>query len=466
MKVLLITPKFSKTNVRWMPLGLCYLASSLIANGHEVKIFDRFAQEKKLGEQMMNEQMMNEIIEFTPDYIGINAVSPYIHDTVEIVHRIKESFDGKIVLGGHHPTAMPELTLKRMPEVDAIIKGEGERALVMYVESKDYDSIPGLCWYDGESYRQNDVDVIPDLDELQMPSYDLLDMDFYLKKNAKTIDEFYLSVATIMISRGCYNRCIYCTETLTYSKGVRYHSTEYIVKNIEYLMNNYSVEALTFIDSDFLADRNRIEEVCHMMIQDGISDRLKFCIQTRVTHLDASIIKLLRKAGCIKIELGIETINENQLKDIRKNITMKQSEEAIKLCNENGIKVQVNLIRGMENEKVDSLYRTMNWIREMKVDNISWGLLMILPGSKLYEDKGKQFFEKNDWTEANIDNYYKTDHLSNTSVDEYSKFSNGKYKWYKKFRHHQNFIRNNTLTNCWKYYFERTFEKINSTISA
>ncbi len=462
MKVLLLTQKFSKVDMRWMPLGICYLAGYLREHGHSVVIFDRFAGDRQFGTEWMEKEMQRVIAEFQPDYIGMNAVSPYIFDVVETVKSIRRKYSGKIVLGGHHPTAMPRLTLERIPEVDAVFCGEGERGLCMFVEGRDYQEIPGLAWMEDGIFYQNPTDQIVNLDELPMPATDLLDLDFYTFRNAWVIREFYLSVGTMMISRGCKNRCSFCTETLTYSKGVRYHSPEYALNWMGTLLDQAHIDGITFLDSDFLADRGIIESICKGIIARGYHKRMVFCIQTRANHLDREIVDLLYAAGCRKMELGVETIKQGSLKSIAKNISIETMEEAIRICHEKGIRIQANLIRGMEDETLDDLMATIQWMKSMPLDNFSWGLLMLLPGSRLYREKGKRFFEESAWSEENVRAYYRMDHLSKTEQREIDSIFMPALHRYRKLSHHRNFLRNNALPRAAQYYWERVRQRLSA----
>lgn len=459
MKVMLVTSKYNKVNVRWMPLGLCYLAASLRERGHKVEIVDRFAMCHGEDADRMDSVLLEKIQSMQPDWIGMNAVSPHIYDVVEVVRLVRTVYAGKIVLGGHHPTAMPRLTLERLPEIDAVICGEGEFSLCRLVEGESYQTIPGLAWMEKGEFHLNPSERIRDLDRLPVPAIDLLDLEFYIERNSRTIREFYLSVATMMISRGCKNRCSFCTETLTYYPGVFYHGTDYILDWMGTLLDTMPIDGITFLDSDFLADRARIEEICKGIIERGYHKRMIFCIQSRANHLDEEILRLLYAAGCRKIEIGIETIRKENLKTIAKNISLDQVEYAVQLCDKVGIRIQGNLIRGMEGERIEDLLETIQWCRRLPIDNLLWGLLMLLPGSRLYEEKGGRFFEETPWTEEQVTAYYLTDHLSKTTEEEMETIFEPALRSYRKFNHHRNFIRNNRLQDIWSYYSKQVKER-------
>jgi len=459
MKILLITSKFNKLNVRWMPLGACYLAASLRAHGHEVQIFDRFAMCHNDQADAMDSVLLSTVQSMQPDWIGMNVVSPYIFDGMKVIRMIRTVYSGKIVLGGHHPTAMPKLTLERMPEIDAVICGEGELSLCQLVEGKSYATIPGLAWMENGEFHQNPSERIRNLDELPLPAIDLLDLNFYSQRNSRTIREFNLSVGTMMASRGCRNRCSFCTENLTYYPGVYYHGCKYVLDWMGSFLDAVAIDGITFLDSDFLADREWAVEFCKGIIKRGYQKRMVFCIQSRANHLDVEILDLLYRAGCRKIELGIETIRKDTINSIAKNVTLEEVVKAIQLCEQAGIRVQGNLIRGMEGETIEDLLETVQWCQTLAIDNLTWGLLMLLPGSRMYWEKGGRFFEEHEWTEANIKEYYATDHLSKTTQEEIDALFQPALRKYRKVSHHRNFIRNNRLPHIWEYYHRKVKER-------
>ena len=119
MNILLITPLAGYTMTRWMPLGLSYIASMLKKNNHTVKLYDRFLRANILGgEEAANLEMKSEILSFKPDIIGFSTVPPLIYDTLECVRYIRDFYEGIVIAGGHHTTAMPQYTLKKIPGID------------------------------------------------------------------------------------------------------------------------------------------------------------------------------------------------------------------------------------------------------------------------------------------------------------------------------------------------------------
>jgi len=457
MKVLLVTLN-SNLKARWMPLNILFLASSLRENGHIVKIVNRIRLSKMYDSQNLDMYLENEVESFQPDFVGINTISELIYDAQNIIDVVKRVCDAKIVLGGHHATSLPKLTLKKIRGVDYIITHEAENSLLKLVEGDPLEGIPGLCYFN-EEFRQNAPDRIDDLDKLPFPAYDLLDMDYYLKITPSTIDGYLLKTISMITSRGCNYSCNFCSESLTYSNGVRYHSTAYIIRLINQLLDKYDFNGIIFYDNDFLSDRKRGTELLNEFINCGISERIKFSIQTRANHIDSEIVKLLKESGCVKIELGIETVSETLLGSINKGLTQSKYLEAIKICKDNMISVQANLIHGFESETLLDLDSTYRFIKNSKVDNWRWPKLFICPGTKLYDNFGNGFFENNEWAEDKIKAFYSKDHLSSIPIEEKNAFFCSVNR-NARFRRRLNILKLNPIQSSIRYFAKRIWRRI------
>ena len=420
MKILLITPLAKYTATRWMPLGLSYVASILKKNNHAVKLYDRFLRAHILGsEEVVNFEMKSEILSFKPDIIGFSTVSPLIYDTLECVQYIREFYDGIIIAGGHHATAMPEHTLKKIPGIDFIAAGEGEYTILSLADGKDPCSIPGLFTRntDNSSFR---LARIKNLDELPQPDYKIFDMNYYSKVNSYTIKGFYLRTASVLSSRGCMNNCKFCTESLTYGKGFRFHSSDYVIENIERLVVDYRIEGVYFNDNNFTSSHTHAEDICKKIISRNLHKKIKWAIQADTKTVNNEILQLLAQAGCVKIEFGMESIKDSDLKSMNKNTTVDLNEKALSLCRKNGIKAHSYFMTGFKGENISDLNNTLSWIKKLKPHTFSLNLLSIYPGTSLYESSGNNFFEKNTWTRNNIENYFEEDKFSKITKEERS----------------------------------------------
>jgi len=412
MKVLLISPLpvyRGRPKPLWMPLGLAFIASCLIREGHEVSIFDRHARFAETGcdRDKVNSAMLDHVRVFCPDLIGLKTISPLIYDTVEIVDLIRRSYSGTIVAGGHHATAFPELTLKKIPGLNGVVSGEGEMPMVALAGGKDPAGISGVWWRQGDAT----ITAVPseqnnDLDSLPFPAINLLDMNYYTTRNFKAFHERYLSSACLLTSRGCTQNCDFCTESLTYGSGVRFHSTEYVIEWIQKVLTDYRVDGIYFHDNHFLFDEDRAGDICERIIERGLHRKFKWAMQARVDSINASILRLLKRAGCVSIEIGVESPLQNRLDSVNKAARVDDNRRAISLCRREGLSVYAYMIIGFPGESISDLEATLNWVKEVKPTIFNWRDLTIYPGTRLYEQMGNQYFEENDWDRKSIDSFF------------------------------------------------------------
>ena len=451
MKVLLITPLSHKTNVRWTPVGLAYIASNLKKHGHEVLLFDRYLQNVVLKNQTkVNENMKLVIQNYKPDIIGFSTFSPIIHDTISTIRYVRGYYDDIIVAGGHHVTAMPKLTLERIPGLDYIIAGEGEMPLTDLANGKPVKTIPGIFTrFSNASLFENSQ--TSDLNKLPQPAYSIFDMNYYTKECFGSIRGFYLKTADIVSSRGCNNNCVFCSESMTFGKGVRRHSSDYVMETIENLITNYDINGLYFHDNDFLIYRDHAENICRELIKSGIHKKLKWAVQSGTNRIDNDILKLMAEAGCVKIEFGMESVSPDHLKGIRKNRSVEMSENVIKLCRDNNIKVHSYFMTGFENETIDDLNALIEWIRHHKPHTFQLGLVKIYPGTQLYETNGNSFFENNSWTEYNLNKYFRTDFFSDIPVETRISWNNEIYNPFRKKYAKKELIKTSSINTLLKF---------------
>ncbi len=438
----------------WVPLSLPYLAGLLKQAGHEVKIMDRFAAQYKLGgnQALIDKAMLQTITEFKPDLIGINAVSPLVYDLVETAGLIRQIYTGPLLAGGHHVTALPEATLQKIPELDAVITGEGEYSLLRFVEGAKAADIPGLWWRDNGQIRSNPAEPITDLDKLPFPDFSSLDLSYYLNRGLETIRHHYVSTISLLTSRGCVKKCEFCTESLTYGKGVRFHSPEYVVELLGKVYRDYGVEGIYFHDNDFLISRSRVEAICDLMIKRGLQRHLIWAIQARADHIEPEVVRRLKQAGCVLIEMGIESASQQTLDSMHKDSTVEINERAIKICQQEGMKIHAYMLTGVEGETISDLEQRLAWLKKMRVFSFSWSPLQVHPGTRLYQRLRPGVFENMPWSREIVQDYYNNQQLSEIPPAERQAWMERNYMPYIRRRRRLNLIRSNNVERLWDFF--------------
>jgi radical SAM superfamily enzyme YgiQ (UPF0313 family) len=365
MKVLLVNPSNDGMYPGSPPISLAILASYLRQFGHELKIVDMAS-----GQDYKN-------IEFDPDVVGITGTTPTILDAYECADYFG-SLGKRIIIGGPHASVMPN---EAVAHAHSVVIGEGE---IIFKEILDLFSKGDL---------QEILNGIPikDLDEIPMPAYDLLNMEYYLSTPmAKLITCLpeNARMGCLLTSRGCPYHCTFCHNSFKNIK-YRFNSAKRVVDEIEFLIKEYHIEALFFIEDNFFVNKERVQEVCNLIIERGIN--IPWGANARVDNLDEETLILAKKAGCIQVTFGWESGSQKMLDKYEKGTTIKQNEDSIKICNNVGIMANGTVMIGGPGETIEDMELTRKFMIE---NNISGGVGVCVttpfPGTKLWEDLIKE----------------------------------------------------------------------------
>lgn len=402
MKVCLIDPiLFSFQQVRgrslknnvgmsfYPPLGLAYIANYLRKNGIEVKIIDRkvLMTKHSLTEESVNEMTKRELKEFMPDIIGITIATPTLYDVKNNVLKLIEEVvpNALVVVGGSHVSALPEDTLRNNPRIDVACSGEGEMVMLGLVDGKPLNEIDGITFREnGNIYSNKKRKPHKNLDDFCFPARDLLDMSFYSKANPHVMHGLFMRSTTILTSRGCPYECTFCAGQVASGRLVRYQSPELVVEEVEKLVIDYNMEGLYFADDMFNADKSRAIKICEQLIQRGINKKICWNAQIRANSVDKELLKLMKSAGCIRVDVGFESGSQKTLDIINKRTTVAQNYEAARVLRELGIQAHANIVVGIPGEGIEDLEKTRKFVKEIKPTWIGFGEFVPLPGSILF----------------------------------------------------------------------------------
>jgi anaerobic magnesium-protoporphyrin IX monomethyl ester cyclase len=362
-------------------LGLLMLGAVLRKAGHRVRIVDASAQ--GLG----YEQTIEETDRFQPDIIALTAVTPSIIKTVKLASMMKEARPSvSIVIGGPHFTAVPEQTLLDCRVFDYGAVGEGEDTVVDLVEAlaggRKPFNVPGLAWREnGKVIFSQPRSPIKDLDALPFPAWDLLDGFPSLYRPA--LFKYKKLPSTHIISaRGCPNKCIFC-DTSVFSRQIRFHSPEYVLEMVGYLVKDFGIKEIIFEDDQFLINKKRVAQICEGLLK--TNHAISWCCSGRVTSVnDLPLLKLMKRSGCWQISYGIESGNQKILDFAKKGITIDQIERAIRLTRRAGILSKGYFIFGLPHETEQTMKNTIHFAKHLPLNDMSVFTLTPFPGSEMY----------------------------------------------------------------------------------
>jgi len=390
MKTILLRPFVDSSLGNSPPLSLMYISSYLKSKNLKVKLIDNCIDRKRITNFSLNDiwikKIINEIKAYSPDIIGITLFSNELKDIAALSKLLKKEIPYvNIVLGGPHPTTMPQETLEQIPHCDIVIRGEGE--LVMYNLIKTLSSDKDLKKVKGISFKRkndkihhcNDAEIINNLDEFPFPDRNSL-IHNYKKRNYGSILYGFPS-DTLITSRGCPFQCNFCFKVCN---KYRSRSPENVLKEIDWIMKNISPRSIQIMDDSFTIERERCMKILDLLIERNYPCRFK--IRSRVTGIDEELLKKMKKAKVETIVYGFESGSQKMLDSFNKKTTVEQNIRACKLTKKAGINCFGDMILFYPGEDKDTLKETEQFIKKAKPTGVKFYVLTPLPKTKIYND--------------------------------------------------------------------------------
>lgn len=372
----------------WIPTGLAHIASVLEKEGCTIRVLncEEYLIKNNYDRAAIDELIRSELREFMPDLVGLSILTPGMIEAARIAGFAKRICGAGtiVVAGGSHPTALPERTLREIPELDAVVVGEGELTMLDVVRSGIGDDIPGLAFRRGDEF----VHTCPrprekDLDRLGVPAYHLFDMKFYAKPNRWMTPWLNLRVTNIRTSRGCIGSCWFCAGPLVSGTGVRFHSIDHVIDHVEHVVKEFGVEAVHFEDDSIGADPNRLVLLCEALRNSRLN-KIRWDCCLRVDQASPELLNEMKSAGCIMVEYGIETGSESMLGAIGKRTTLDLNRRAVEITRKADLRIFTDIMFGLPGETEKDWDETVSFLRWAKPDIIRAGLLCPLPGTALF----------------------------------------------------------------------------------
>jgi radical SAM superfamily enzyme YgiQ (UPF0313 family) len=378
--VILINPPWirSKGNI-WQgisscmpPLGIAYIASYLEQQGISAAIIDGQA------ERLLPEEIVKRVQESHPKYIGITATTALIFPAYKIAAALKAVCpDITIILGGVHPTVLPEEALAQ-PSVDGVVRGEGEQTLLEIIRGKSRETIDGLSYRANGQIRHNKERVLfADLNELPFPAYHLLPMKKYYPASGAYRR---LPATSIMATRGCPGKCTFCYRI--FGNRLRARSGRNVADEVKLLKERYGIREICFYDDTFTAVRRNVLEFCKI-VQDEKLDISWSCF-ARVDFVNEEVLTAMKSAGCHQIMYGFESASPEILKAINKKVDIPKAEEAIRLTKKVGIANRAAFMFGNPEETIQTMHDTLNWVIRMNPEVVIFNIATPYPGTEMF----------------------------------------------------------------------------------
>ncbi len=397
MKVLLLNPPFTEYGGleghggKALPLNLAYLAGYLRARRPNTIIEVLDCE----GLELNYDQIKKEIVKIKPNLVGITCPTPAFVQVLEVCRIIKEISPNIVtVVGGPHPTALPEETTSEK-NIDISVLYGGEETFTELVEAieenKELHQIKGIFFKDKEGAvcQTESREVIGDLDNLPLPARDLFPLGIYFPPPTKRISN--KKAGNMITSRGCPYQCTYCMASYMWQRKVRFRSIKDVVDEIEECLNKYGIGEFNFHDELFTVNKKRTVEFCQEVKRRKLD--IAWVCMVRVDFVDKETLKEMKEAGCKKIMFGFESGSQMILDKMKKKVALEKAEEAVKLTKKAGIKTAGNFMIGNLGETKETIRTSIDLAKKLNCDTMAFFVASPYPGTEFYKEaKEKGYF--------------------------------------------------------------------------
>lgn len=423
IKIALISPRAvaSEKMIRRVqpPLGLCCIAAGLRQSGYEnILIYDTLIEdysdvrplegtEGMITYGSSDQLILKKLKEFKPDVVGVSSLFSSQVSQAYAVARVVKKYNKKtvVVFGGIHASDKPEEVLNDEEDVDYVMRGEGDYTWSNFVESlflkKDLSNVPGLVQRNGKQFIKNPMaPLIHDMDALPLPAWDLVPMEKYFEI-AMYHNPYVKSgrVGCIMTSRGCPDRCYFCSSTVFFGHKFRQMSPERVGEMVDYLVNDFKIKELQIEDDNFAVNPVRVFKICERIKHHKLRVTMPNAMRADTPinrEKRGEMFKAMKEAGWDQIGLGVECGDPEFLNDtIGKRLDLDEVVATCDLAHEAGLLVHTNFMMGFPFETKKTRDRTAEFAMKLDSDSYSVSLATPLPGTKMWDivEKNNLFHE-------------------------------------------------------------------------
>lgn len=374
-------PDFSVLANRMPPIGIMQLASWLDKHHHQTALHDCLGPyaPPTIAE---NAEM---VLATDPELVGFSATTSGFMEAIEIASYIRQRRpEIKIVFGNVHVSSLGAPVLEEFPEIDYLVIGEGEGALLNLADGKALHEIGNLIYRDeqGKIIVNPRRDRILDLDELPFPAYEKL---------AGFPHAYHLPLfayekrygATMITSRGCPYTCSFCDRTV-FERLYKTNSAQYTYDHMKYLRDNFGVYHINMYDDLFTAKKQRVMDLCDLLIENPLGVQWNCAIRTGHTS-DEMLVKL-KLAGALMVSMGIESADPVMMARHKAGVTLDAVRETVRQIHAAGLRAKGLFIFGMPGETPETVKTTSDFILSLELDEMNMTKFSPLHGAPIWEE--------------------------------------------------------------------------------
>jgi len=397
LKVILISPPspFLIDQKAFPPLGLLYVAGFLEHNGIDISVADLANKETELENVL--EPYMN------ADIYGITSTSPQYPQALKILKVLRRrNTKARVVIGGAYPSSLPDKCIQ--DGFDFVVAGEGEEAMLRLITNIEEEHAPGIV----------NATYIQEMDSIPFPGRHLIDINSF----AYNIDDG--RGTTLITSRGCPYTCSFCSKEV-WQRGTRFHSTEYVISELEHIIDKYDFKHFLFLDDTITIHKKRLLELCARM--EPLNIKWRCYARTTTTR---EMLIAMKKAGCVEIGVGVESGSQKILDIVDKKETVEQNSAFVELCKQVGITANVFIMIGLPGEDYETVEETRRWMERVRPDKFGFNIFMPYAGTPVYKNPDRydiQIFdvpEEKSWIkgrQGEYESFVATNALSRSEIE-------------------------------------------------
>jgi radical SAM superfamily enzyme YgiQ (UPF0313 family) len=374
-------PDFSVLANRMPPIGIMQLASWLDKHGHTTALHDC------LGPYAPPTIAENaEIVLATdPEMVGFSATTSGFMDAIEIATYIRQRRpEIKIVFGNVHVSSLGAPILEQFQEIDYLVIGEGEGALLNLADGKPLNEIGNLIYRNeqGKIVVNPRRDRILDLDELPFPAYEKL---------AGFPHAYHLPLfayekrygATMITSRGCPYTCSFCDRTV-FERLYKTNSAQYTYDHMKYLRDKFGVYHINMYDDLFTAKKQRVMDLCELLIENPLGIQWNCAIRTG--HTSDEMLAKLKLAGVLMVSMGIESADPEMMERHKAGVTLEAVRDTVRQIHAAGMRAKGLFIFGMPGETAETVKTTSDFVLSLELDEMNMTKFSPLHGAPIWEE--------------------------------------------------------------------------------
>lgn len=379
------SPSIGHSGVLYYPLWLIYAAAVCEKDGFDISFID--APAKQLNESRTLERVKNEAAD--AKLFVLDTSTPSIYSDAAFGATLKKIYpEVKIMLVGTHPSATPVETLEINDEIDIVARHEYDyivrdtaRAIR---DDQDLSTVMGITYKDGTQIKETqNAPHIEQLNEIPMAGP-------FIKKYLDVKDYVFPAASypaiQIFTGRGCPAHCNYCVYPQTlHGHKYRLRTPEHVVEEFKYIAENFpEVHEIVIEDDTFTANKQRVLQICNLLIKNGLNKRFKWLCNARV-NIDLETMQAMKKAGCHLLIPGFESYNEQILKNIKKGSNLKLIDSYVANAKKAGLMIHACYMVGNQGETRETMETTLKAAMRFKTDTAQFFPLIPYPGTEAYD---------------------------------------------------------------------------------